>query len=305
MTPLSVVAIVEGDAPALESAVQSWLSSGLDEVEVVLVALDPRAEQVAPKEGGRARVLRAARSSRVGAWAQGFAEAKGERVLLMRPDLLATPGLLQQHAAAPAGSVALGELEGVVLHPERERSLGPGAWQAAVRAIREPASPIVFPLSTLGITASTLRQHPAHPFRYLAGERGNLSLPRAAIESAGGLDRTLGDEPTAAFFDLLFRLQQAGAPFVAVPGHARCAAASSSIATASLLRALPLLAEKHRNLLVSLLLPIVRRRLTLEAAMKLVESVDRGSALGALRTRNELERLYRKTLHLYAAVRGG
>jgi glycosyltransferase involved in cell wall biosynthesis len=171
--------------------------------EVVAVdaasADDTRAVLEAHRDGApvRTRILRAPVADRVAALNAGMQAAEGRVVVLLGPEVLAAPGLLEAHLEAHAAHAAPVVALGAVLpHPQIQPQVARGHARWG-RADGPPGSRPEF----LDVRAV------------------NVSLPRAALQAEGGLDGRFTD-PDLAAAELVFRLGRRGLRPVWAPSAA-------------------------------------------------------------------------------------
>lgn len=143
----------------------------------------------------RLRAVRTGSPDIIKALNAGLHAAEGRCVLVMSPDLLASPELLESHVTVQR-TVGLCLGLGTVLRHPQMSSGSPTHWSASIH----PAT-----------------GHAAEAINYLQARASNFSLPRNRLIWEGGLDARFL-EPDAAAAELAFRIVRGGMPIVPVPG---------------------------------------------------------------------------------------
>ncbi len=143
----------------------------------------------------RIRPVRSTSPEIIKALNAGLHAAEGRYVLVLTPDLLASPELLERHLEVQkTAGLCLG-LGPVLRHPQMS-SGSPTHWSSSIHPDAG---------------------HPAEAVNYLQARASNFSLPRNRLIWEGGLDARFL-EPDIAAAELAFRIVRGGMPIVPVPG---------------------------------------------------------------------------------------
>lgn len=170
---LSVVVVLDGRGD-LQETTAALHRHGLGDAEIVAAHGWPPPPGAATLPDGVRRAC-AAGIGEAAACNAGIAAARGRRVLLLRAGDRVDPGVVEAHAAAPAGTV----VEGIVI-PDGDLDAVADGWAGVRPAHGEPRA------------------------------ARHLSADRATLVEAGGLDDRLRDLDVAAL-ELLARLARGGA----------------------------------------------------------------------------------------------